>query len=618
MNWRRRTDGLQVRESLAFGLYGLASAAYVVPTAYWIWVYGFSELFADQFRAYRVLVTVPFPVNLIVPDNGHPQAVPNLIRYLDIRVFAGDQTLGVVVGLATLLLTIALIVLAALRDTAAPRDVRAAAVLLASLALGWLGSARMQFHGNESFMTYWVICTAILGGLAVERAIKRRQLRWLGVAVLLALSASLSCAPGLAVFGMLLGLVLVRRCDRRAIAWILATTTAVVLAAFLLALLFPPAAFAEQTTMSFDFVASAVAVPAWLASCWITGWLGLPDYGAFGAAGGEYVRTVAGGSALVNSAQAIRGVLGGASPTAVAAVIGAVGLLAGGLVVRRSWRSPERVGRLEVLGLSLVLFSVGVAGLVALTRAALFATNPDQLFADRYVVWSCVFWLGLALCLMARLPDRRVVHLVLMATCLLLAAAAAPVHRVGVVWAAEMARRVEARAAQAQAGVLLPGFESHADLRDLAQVRETLAFYRNERLAVFRSPRSQALGTIVASALLSSRRQVPEPSIIHVTVPSPAELANEASALHIWGAIQNRSHRTSVDGLWLIDTDGRVVGLGEFSFEPESFLSGPVSRVGRGFDVYAQISSARCRGLMLVGVDDEATHLFELSRVDAC
>jgi hypothetical protein len=53
------------------------------------------------------------------------------------------------------------------------------------------------------------------------------------------------------------------------------------------------------------------------------------------------------------------------------------------------------VPRLALVGLGCAWFALGVAGIVALGRMEFFAGYPDQIFANRYVPWSCLFWFGL-------------------------------------------------------------------------------------------------------------------------------------------------------------------------------------------------------------------------------
>jgi hypothetical protein len=47
-------------------------------------------------------------------------------------------------------------------------------------------------------------------------------------------------------------------------------------------------------------------------------------------------------------------------------------------------------------------FGLGVAGVVSLSRLGYFDVHPGQIYANRYLPWSCLFWAGLVLIALGR------------------------------------------------------------------------------------------------------------------------------------------------------------------------------------------------------------------------
>jgi len=60
----------------------------------------------------------------------------------------------------------------------------------------------------------------------------------------------------------------------------------------------------------------------------------------------------------------------------------------------------------------LAVFAFGFTAntLIAFGRAGYFFDNPGQLFAERYLFWSCAAWAGLAFYALARLADAGFVR----------------------------------------------------------------------------------------------------------------------------------------------------------------------------------------------------------------
>src|SRR3546814_8352724 len=55
--------------------------------------------YADAWRFLGHFLQAPFPYDILAPDNGHHELLPNAVRVLELHAFAAQQWLQVVVGL---------------------------------------------------------------------------------------------------------------------------------------------------------------------------------------------------------------------------------------------------------------------------------------------------------------------------------------------------------------------------------------------------------------------------------------------------------------------------------------------------------------------------------------
>jgi hypothetical protein len=554
---------------------GLA-ALIVLSSVVTIWRYGFGELFQDQFRIYRRVFEVGLPSILFQRDNEHRLVFSSVVRWLELHLAGGDQRLGIVSGLIAMVTTWMLIVREAWRE-AGDTGLRAAAVaLLGALALFWAGSARLQFHGNETLQVFIVIAMALVANRMVSDDTRSPVSRW-AIAILAGFVALLSFGFGMAVFaGMITLAVVLGRRVSEVLAAIAATAVALVVYLFVL-----PGGDAVRGNLSFELWPILWTAVTWLGSAVVAAWLGLGLEGLFGLSPERIAEAGMIGGGLVRSSEAVTRALGIGTPTSAAFVAGTCGLLVLAGLAWRVWRAPERAGAIERMGLGLALFAAAAAGLVALGRFEYFRVHPDQVLADRYVLWTSVFWFGILTAAMARCRPAPLVALALVLPILLL-----PSHQIGVGWASALGRIVEARAAEAQAGVRTDGWLPFADLPDIAAVDESLAFYRENQLAMFRLPRARALGQLLDVAALVETDSPDVEWWEHGCSDVAHHGPGGARAWHVSGVIARRL--APHEGVIAVNADGRVIGLGEFGFEGED---APFSRIdvsGRGFDLYLE------------------------------
>lgn len=594
---------------LAVGVCALLALAWVVDTASMIWMYGFSELHADQFNQYRTLLENEFLLGLALPANGHRHLISNIVRWLDIALFRGDQTAGIVAGLLVWLAAWAILSLQVWRATVAQPLQRAAALLLTGVALAWMGSARVQLHGNEAPQVYFVVCCALLAMACIADRERASAARWV-LAVLFGVLGMLAFGSGVAIFGGLLALAVVLRHPPLRVA---AATVAAIGAVLVYSVLLPGGDSVRSTVTLQPLVVLGNAA-TWLGSAITTGWLVWGGEGSFGMPVEAFAAESSTAAWLVASASAVRGLSGGATTPQLAQLCGGTGMLLLTLFGAVAWWRPQRLAPLARVGLGIGLFTAALAVLVSMGRSEYFVMFPDQLLADRYVMWTALFWLGLGLCLLGSVAARsRLAGWSGLMIIGLVAAAAWPSHQAGASWGRAAARVMEARAAQAQTGVLLPGWPGFSNLGDVTDVQAFLDYYRAQQQAMFRTPRSRLLGTRLADELVASAEAGPVldwyPHEQAVVVP---ESTVAGQAWHVAGHLF--AGRAAEQGVVALDADRRVVGLGEFSYDHDGAWLSRIDDVAHGFDLYLVIpAETACPAVNLYRIDAAAAKLERLA-----
>jgi hypothetical protein len=316
-----------------------------------------------------------------------------MIRLLENAWLDGNQRLQLVAGGAFALAAWLVLAGVALRERTLSLPARWLVLALAACALFWLGNARMLLHGNESTQVYLIIACQVAAAALASRP--GGGVAALAGVCLLALIATFSFGPGLAVFPAA-AIVLVLQRRWRAAAVVLAAT-ALTLAVYLLL----PGGDGVRNSLVVRPLANLHTAATWLASMWVTLLQPLIEVDAgralpFGLY--EPTRPLARlYAATLGNPWVDHGPF---------ALLGWLSLAALAWLSWRAWRLPS-VARLALVGLGCAWFALGVAGIVALGRMAFFAEYPGQIFANRYVPWSCLFWFGLlagAIGLSARAP----------------------------------------------------------------------------------------------------------------------------------------------------------------------------------------------------------------------
>ena len=367
----------------------IAACVYTVDSIDTILRFAPHALYADQWRQYLDYVTIPFPQNLFHPDNGHRLVLPNFVAWLEIRWFAGDQSLQIVVGIACGLAASAIAAALSASDRDVPVVYRAAALFLSFFAIFWLANVRTLFHSTELLHTKLpMLCLIAAIALSIFAARRPRASPALFAALLLALSATFSFGYGLSVFLGIFATLVACKADWRLIATCVA---ALAVAAGLYLIL--PGSDGVTGSMTFAPFENLLVGARWLGAPFVTMFCFLWDPGTTGLVPTEPLRQATGSIAGYAAAH-LPDLHTSVMPQAL---FGAFGML---VLVVASWqrmRARAAAGPMEATGLGIAWFGLGAAGIVSLSRLAYFHEHPEQIYADRYLCWPCLFWLGIAL-----------------------------------------------------------------------------------------------------------------------------------------------------------------------------------------------------------------------------
>jgi hypothetical protein len=393
----------------------LASFAIMVVALDCVAIFGWQVPFSDQFRTYPILLDNAFPANILQPENGHRAVLPNLLKLSDLAVSGGRQTLLIHVGMAFMLGCAAVIGFAAWKSKELAPSLRFSVFCLGLVALFWLGNARMMAHGNEAVQIYLVMLSLLVGAVALRRAhgsqaqsLQAANLGRLAIIAVLGsgLVASLAFGSGPAVFVAFIVCAVLLRLPLKSQLFL---TVGSVLLVVCYTLILPSPA-GVTSVLTFKPVENLVTSLTWLASVWVNGWIGLPQLDATSFSGAFAARNS--NSILLASAKLLApaGAQALSAQRSWALWIGASGLLLLLWLSALTWwrQKTASASYLLVVCLASSWFCFGVSLLVGLARLDYFTTYPMQIFAERYTLWSSMFWFGLFGALMTSLaPATR-------------------------------------------------------------------------------------------------------------------------------------------------------------------------------------------------------------------
>lgn len=437
----------------------------------------------DQYHFYPGYLGSPFPRAAFELENGHRPVLPGLVRMAEVAWTGAGQMLQIGVGLVCVVLTVVLIALAGRRDGRSALQ-GGTTWLLVVLAVLWLANARMLIHGNEILAVYLVTGFTVAALWSVHAATGPHAVGWMAIAGLCALAAVFSFGSGMAAFIAVFAMAWVARVRWRA--WLAPMLMfACALGLYLVGM---PGDSGVRNSLSFAPVANLMVGFEWLSAPWVHAWFryGEPSPFPWAEAQGSGNAIEA---ALRGSANLLQALLGARAARIEQAVIGAGGLLAWLACLGHARRHAGPLPRGCLVALGVASFGLAVGALICLARLGHFEAHPADVLAERYLPWSTLFWLGLALYAIAA-PRVRSVRRELAAAALAIALAVAlyPSQCWWAGWAAAVYRSNQASAVAAQMDIHDParfpdGLDASAD-----DVRRTLAMMRERRLSMFGEP----------------------------------------------------------------------------------------------------------------------------------
>ncbi len=541
-----------------------ASAAFFFSALLAVLHMGFRVPLWDQFRSYNLLLSSEFPMNLLHAEAGHRPVFPNLLKLLDFWLSGGQQELLLASGVGFAIAFWMILCRKIQRSVVDLPVVQYSLILFSSVFLFWLANARMLLHGNEAVAVYWVLVWLAIGMVALPRYVHsgKGALVWLSM-----LMACFGFGNGAVVGCTLLVMSVIY-----GIHWKLLLKLIGVFAGILLLYLF--AASGDSTpasSLKFQPLETLVVACRWLAGLWVQAWLGLADNTNGILRAGLVSRDS--GIWLIDSADWLAGWF--AEPRHMVMYwslrIGAAGVVwlwmlsfmvwvrdgHGSMLFGREGRAclqpvVDNGEELLRLGLGLSWFGFGTALLIGLSRAEYFAVHPGQLFAERYLPWVCVFWLGLILATVGffcrRFPCTVEVCCSIMAGVLALALWQS--HLVWGGWSKEVNRRANLMTQALSQRVILEDLD-HAlaipEEMDTATVLD-LMLTRGASVYQFSCPsRSNAVAI--------------EPGRFLTVNWVEGDFATQNDALRRWSGTIQPATRSALR-VWIYDQTGRCVGGG--------------------------------------------------------
>jgi hypothetical protein len=444
------------------------------------------------------------------------------------------------------------------------------------LGIFWLANARMLMHGNEALHAYLLVLAVICAAASTYRAHQTSSTRWMFAASACCVVAMFCFGPGVACFPAVIVLGLLLRISYRK----LAIPAAVLVACLIVYLYALPGNGSVRAMLAFKPRTSLELSMGWLSSPWAIGWLSLADPALYPQVV-ESIRQTWIGSVLVTTANAITA-LTHLSWRTLSTLIGFGGTLIFLSRISYIFIKRQTPTLLQTLAIMLCLFAMATAVVIGVGRLDYFATYPDQLFADRYLIWPCLFWCGLALLLLVDVPatTRRWIIAVGCTFLLALPLILFPTHADTAAWGAAVYRNAQRLAASARSDVLDAAIvESNAE--NIEQYRTTVAILRERHLAMFANTSWQLLGSRWSGSLERD-------SQFALDVQPMTRVDATSVAGHFDGVFASGVSRLPENGdLMVLDDDDRISGFAEFSYlgigSGVWFFSSPPKR---GFDGY--------------------------------
>jgi hypothetical protein len=534
----------------AFLLCAIA-AIYLLQTLSHIVDHGFRQPFQDQYGTYPVYLEHAFPRNVIESENGHRPIIPATVRVAEINFFHSNQILQLTIG--TLFLLGGFFFL--LRNVFKGQDLRplhkAQIILLCTLAFFWMGSARMLMHGNESMHVHGVIfgVVAALGWMYAEGS----QPTSIGMVKIIgaATFATFCFGNGLVLFPALCIMAVMRRWPWR---YLMALVVSTILMIIIYVKILPGAD--QIGAIPWSKLPDGFRLGlSWLGNSIYHGWLVAGDWDSpriafFGSqtpfAGwvGESARAFVAGLPLGQFAMQI---------TLLASLCS---LPFAAWIVLHHLGSPLKTP-LQFFAVALMIFAAGTGAMISLFRVNYFLAFPTQVIVERYVPWSNVWWLSLALYALSTesFAKQKKKQWLGAALTFFLAWGLSFTQVTNGTWARLVSRSLEYNAIALRLGIEDQTMLGIQGIGTLQRTTATVNLLRQNHLAMFAKPLPFTLGSVAPNAVGAGFTTRFDPSEWANTLPGATR------GIHFSGSLPNTALTKQIDTMIVVNQNGRMVGL---------------------------------------------------------
>ena len=513
-----------VRWAMVIALAAL-SIYHVALTASTVLAFSLRYPFMDQFRLNLRYLTIPFPQSVLLLENGHRPVLPGLVRFVELNWFKGTHSLQALTSWVAAAVVVAMLLLAVKRDLRGNSMLIASGICAICATLLWNANARMFIHAYEAMHVFYVTAFAMVAIYCAVRASDTGAWKWWIGSIVACVAATFSFGMGFASFAAVASIAVLRRCGRFPIVLILVAA----LATFWIYYAVLPGAEGVRGVTSAQ---SARAVIFFA-------------FARVGAVFAELLRLFVPDLAL---------------QAAVGALAGAAGVVVISVMSIRQWNRRVPFVDLELYGLGLAIFGVAANLLIAVSRTGYFFDYPVQLFADRYLFWSCAPWLGIYLYLLPRLArGNRIGQFSAAVAVLLFSLAAVPPACWDNRWSANVYRVSSLAGLAMKLGVRNYAQVSEVSGSDFATTYSAVDEMRDRNLGMFADVSRMRVGDKAETGASS------------LTVPAKATRFNVdwptgTIARLVSGELpQALAAREQEAELWFADSNGTLIGRAAFT-----------------------------------------------------
>jgi hypothetical protein len=477
--------------------------------------------FQDQFRLTLRYITTPFPLSVFELENGHRPVIPGVLRWLELNYFSGRQSLQIVCAWGAAMVASGLLIRMCWREMDLVR-VCAVACAITSTVL-WNANARMFIHAYEATHVFLIFASLIMALALITQcgAVTKTQVL---LASFAALVATLSFGPGIVVHGTVFGVLVLRRA--RWTSLVLALSAAFI-AYVLYSYVLPGSDGVRGSSHAVSLGDTSYFF--WLRSCayWVEMLLpwGYVEGTRFG------VCLTVFGAALAYTIYRIA----------------------------RLWLDRTPMSRCALVGAGIIMFGLVTNLLISVNRTALFLLNPADAIADRYLFWSALIWLGVAVFWLATtspITKKRGALIVVAVACA--AAFAVPKANWWRDWSSSTYRMVELTAVAYEQKIAHDHRIVEIAGSDIVATLKSIEIMRAAKVMAFASDAGDWMGQTLkqnVSTTATPRFASVESAIDTKNLPKETE----------WRIVDSEmprllAHNVAAQNLWLADQNLRVVG----------------------------------------------------------